>query len=174
MAGCLICGYFDFQTYWQWFYAILPRSELGRASLWAQTWLNFAMYSQVKQNTKHFCAQTSFKDNLERIEMAHSIQVVHSPELYIISSKRSYVVQPDRMEKYWFHCSHSASLNHPKSFAVLCSFCQVRYVDDVLRADDDSAYLAFIVDRLGSQHFRSDMLRCYCDVALERAGFDPV
>lgn len=47
-------------------------------------------------------------------------------------------------------------------------------MDDVLRADDDSAYLAFIVDRLGSQHFRSDMLRCYCDVALERAGFDPV
>lgn len=24
---------------------------------------------------------------------------------------------------------------------------EVRYVDDVLRADDDSAYLAFIVDR---------------------------
>lgn len=71
IAGCLICGYFNFQTYWQWFYAILLRSELGRASLWAQTWLNFAMYSQFKQNTKHFCAQTSFKDNLERIEMAH-------------------------------------------------------------------------------------------------------
>lgn len=69
------------------------------------------MYSQLKQNTKHFCTQTSFEDNLERIEMVHSIQVVHSPELYIISSKRSYVAQPDRMEKYWFHCSHSASLN---------------------------------------------------------------
>ena len=46
-------------------------------------------------------------------------------------------------------------------------FCQVRYVDDVLRADDDSAYLAFIVDRLGSQQFCSDMLWCYWDVALE-------
>lgn len=31
----------------------------------------------------------------------YSIQVVHSPELYIISSKRSYVAQPDRMEKYF-------------------------------------------------------------------------
>ncbi len=64
--------------YWQWFYAILPRSQLGSARLWAQTWLNFdAMYPQIKLDNIYICAQTwLYKNNLERTEMVHRIHSV--------------------------------------------------------------------------------------------------
>lgn len=57
-------------------------------------------------------------------------------------------VSPFFMGWWMLHLESVALLFHRSE---LWWWCQVRYVDDVLRADDDSAYLAFIVDRSGPQ-----------------------